>query len=353
MIWLGALALTACLLACNNSKSESSGQAGNAGGPRALSVDAYVPGHEKLEKLVFATGSLLANESVSIRPERAGKITGIHFNEGQFVRRGALLFSLDDEELKAQKQKLEAQREYFKSELERSRELLNIEAITREELEALQHQHDQVVADLALNKVYLDKTSIYAPFSGYMGLRYVSMGAYVTPSDILVSIDQSHPIKLEFEVPERYLRDVNPGQELTFTVNGIDHNFNAEVYALSNQISPDTRSFTVRAKSGNPDGLLKPGAFARIELVTKIDTQAILIPTDAIIPVLDGQQVFLKKNGKAVAQPVEAGIRKDLRIEILEGVKAGDTVLTSGLLSLSDGIPVTVRSVDSTVSISE
>lgn len=343
LISVGVLSL---LSSCSAKKAENQGQ-NQSSGPRAIQVDAYIPQYESLEQVVNATGSLLPNESVLIRPERSGKITGIHFTEGSFVKKGALLFTLDTEELTAQKEKLAVQREYFESELKRAGELQQIQAITEEEYDRIQNQLNQVKADLALNQVYLSKTRITAPFSGTMGLRQVSNGAYVSPADVLVAIDQSHPVKLEFEVPERYLQDVKPEQTLSFTISGLDRSFEATVYAISNQISSETRSFTVRGRSENPDGILKPGAFARIELITRVNDEAILIPTDAIIPVLNGQQVFLLREGKALARPVETGVRKGERIEVVEGIEAGDTLLVSGLLSLSDGLPVQARSIDS------
>jgi membrane fusion protein (multidrug efflux system) len=170
-----------------------------------------------------------------------------------------------------------------------------------------------------------------------LGLRQVSQGAYVTPNDIIIELKQISPIKLEFEVPERYLVQVKEGQTLEFTIVGSDQIFTAKVYAIGTEISPLTRTFKVRATAKNSNNTLKPGQFARVSLVTGINENAIMVPTDAVIPVLDGKQVYLVRNGRVIAQKVETNERSAEMIEVVTGLEIGDTVAVGGLLALSDG----------------
>jgi membrane fusion protein, multidrug efflux system len=191
--------------------------------------------------------------------------------------------------------------------------------------------------------VQLDRSKVLAPFDGYVGLRDISEGAYVTPQNVLVDLQQINPIKLEFEVPEKYLSLVKNGQELTFFVSGSEQQYKARVYALSSDIAPSTRTFTVRATATNGNNQLKPGQFAKVELVTGVNESAIIVPTDAVIPVIDGKQVYVFRDGKAIGTAVTTGTRLDARVEITDGLQVGDSIIVSGLLSLTNGTPVQVN----------
>jgi len=313
--------------------------------PRATPVDGFVVRPSPLEQIINATGNLIAYESVDISPERSGKLESLHFDEAAYVKKGTLLAQIDDEELQAQMHRLEVNLELAKKEVARGRELLAIQGISQEELDRLINRVDEINAEQKLVQIQIDKSKIYAPFSGVLGLRQISEGAYITPTTILVQLKQLNPIKLEFDVPERFLSRVREGQTLQFTTEGADQTHQARVYAIGTEISSATRTFKVRATARNGNRTLKPGQFARITLVTGTDPNALLVPTDAVIPVLEGKQVYVARNGRAIATPVVSEDRQSARVQIISGIQAGDTVIVSGLLSLTDGNPIVVDNI--------
>jgi len=306
-------------------------------GPRASTVEGIVVKAQKLEQIINATGNLIAFESVEIRPERSGKLVSLNFKESGFVRKNTVLGKVDDSELVAQKARLDINQELAEKEVARGEELLKIQGISQEEVDRLINRVQDIQAEKNILDIQISKSKIRAPFAGVVGLRQVSQGAYVTPNNVIAELKQVSPIKLEFEVPERFLPQVRSGQELSFTIVGSDQDFKAKVYAIGTEISPLTRTFKVRAQAKNPNNMLKPGQFAKVTLITGTNEQAVLVPTDAIIPVFDGKQVYLAKNGKSVARMVTTNDRSSDQVQIIEGVNIGDTVIISGLLALSDG----------------
>jgi membrane fusion protein (multidrug efflux system) len=300
-------------------------------------VDYTIATGQELTMSILATGNLLANETVEIRPERAGRLEKIYFKEGGTVLKGALLAELDRDDLEAQLAKLKVNEQFSDREVKRAKALLDIDGITQEEYDRLGTNLNLVKADIRVTEVGIEKTKIFAPFSGKVGLRQLSEGAFVSNADRLVSLQQTNPIKLEFDVPEREARDLKNGQLITFTVEGLKQSFKATVYALSSVINQSTRTLTVRATCPNGEGLLQPGNFARVSLVTSKVQNSILVPTDAIVPVLEGQQLFIIKEGKVVPMLVETGSRKNNKIAITSGISIGDTILLSGLLAVKPG----------------
>ena len=320
------------------------GGAGPPGGfgPRSMTAQGFKADYSTIENTIEANGNLVANEEVAIKSEVPGKITNLHIREGGFVKAGKLLATIDDVQLRANEEKMKVSLELAEKELERGKSLLAIQGITQEEVDRMENQVKSIIADLNINEVQQRKTKVYAPFSGVLGLKEVSLGAVITSNDPIVQLQQINPIKLEFEVPEKFLNLIRKGQRLSFNVQGTDKTYEATVYTRGTEISPTTRTFKVRAITSNKNGDLLPGQFAEIRLVTSVNNEAILIPTDAVIPVLGGKIVYLSKNGRAVASNVVTGNRKEDLIEIQEGVTAGDTILVSGLLALSNGVPVNV-----------
>lgn len=310
--------------------------------PRAIAVDGFVVRPQPLEEIINTTGNLIAYEAVEIRPERSGKILELHIEESSIVSEGKLLAQIDDSELQAQKERLNVELDLAKKEVARGRELLTIQGVSAEEMDRLINRVEAIKAEKKVIDVQIEKSRIYAPFSGVLGLRQVSKGAYVTPNDAIIDLKQVNPIKLEFDVPEKFLTKIKVGQLLKFTIVGATGVFEAKVYALDNEISPLTRTFKVRALASNKNRILKPGQFAKITVVTGINNNAMLIPTDAVIPVLDGKQVFVANKGRAIAQKVQTSDRQATEVEIIEGISIGDTVIVSGLLSLTDGAAIQV-----------
>ncbi|MFM8450741.1 MAG: efflux RND transporter periplasmic adaptor subunit [Haliscomenobacter sp.] len=316
------------------------GPGGPGGPPPVIAVDYMVVASQSLDNTLQTTGTLVANELVEIQPERSGRLIRIHFKEGTLTQSGALLAELDRQELEAQLSKLKVNEAFAERELRRAKDLLAIDGITQEEYDRIGLNLDQTRADIRVTQVSIDKTKIRAPFTGKLGLRQLSEGAYVTSSDVLVSLQQTNPIKLEFEVPERYSRDLRIGQKVSFTVEGLRQTFSADVYALSNQVNAGTRTLTVRARCSNPNNLLQSGNFAKVRLTTTQNQQVILVPTDAIIPILNGQTVLVIRNGKAQSQVVETSQRLENYMAITSGLQPGDSIILSGLLALRDGMDV-------------
>jgi membrane fusion protein (multidrug efflux system) len=337
--WMGLPLLSLVVFSACERESKP-GMGGGPGKGRDLPpsvVDYTIATAQELSRSIQATGNLLANETVEIRPERAGRLEKIYFKEGGQVTKGSLLAELDRDELEAQLAKLKVNEQYAERELKRAKSLLDIEGITQEEYDRLGTNLNLVKADIRVTEVGIEKTKIFAPFSGKVGLRQLSEGAFVSNADRLVSLQQTNPIKLEFDVPERDARDLKNGQQITFTVEGLRQSFTATVYALSSVINQNTRTLTVRATCPNREGFLQPGNFARVSLITNKIRNSILVPTDAIIPVLEGQQLLIIKGGKVVPAIVETGARQNNNIAIMGGISLGDTILLSGLMAVKPG----------------
>lgn len=348
VLTLLCLSLTFLFPACSsNEKTKEEPKAAEAAASppkaRALPVQGLIIESRTLEKSIGATGSLIAYEAVDIRPERTGKLMQLGFKESSFVKKGRLLAKIDDKELQAERKRLEVSLDLAEKEVVRGNELLKIQGVSAEEMDRLNNRVEAIKAEMAVLDVQIEKSSIVAPFSGLVGLRQKSLGAYVTPNDIIVDLKQVNPLKLEFEVPEKYISQVRTNQSLSFTVVGFDQAFNAKVYATDSEISPETRTFRVRATCANPGNRLKPGQFAKVNLVTDKNNEAIMVPTDAVIPVLDGKQVFVYKGGKAVATPIAVEDRRAQLVEVTNGVSLGDTIIVSALMSLTNGAAVKIQ----------
>lgn len=344
--------LAACLLffalpSCKDQTEtkESSPVSSRPSGPNVTAVEGFIVQPSSLQEIINATGNLVAYEAVEIRPERSGKLVKLDFSEASFVQQGTLLGRIDTEALEAEKNMLDIELDLATKEVARGKELLTVQGISAEELDRLENRVEAIKAEQKVIDVQLKKSEIRAPFSGVLGLRTISQGAYVTPNNIIVELEQINPIKLEFEVPERYLTQVRAGQELSFTIVGAGETFTAKVYAIGTGISPETRTFKVRATARNDRNILKPGQFAKVTLITGVNDEAMLIPTDAVIPVLDGKQVYVVRNDRAIATFVQTEERRATEVQVTEGLQLGDTILVTGLMAVSDGAPIQVTNV--------
>lgn len=290
-----------------------------------------------------AVGTLRADESVMIRPETAGRVKSILFAEGQRVRKGALLVTLDSAEVRAQLEssrvqvKLEAQR------LERARDLFQKNFISKEALDVLASNHERALARQSEDEAKLAKTEIRAPFAGVAGLRRVSEGAYVPAGTDIAGLDKIDQLKLDFRVPETFLPSLRSGQRVKVAVDAYPGaGFGGAVYAIEPAVDEQTRTVLVRARIANPDLRLRPGMFARVELRLGTRENAIWIPEEAIVP--RGQESFVYRvvEGKAELVRVEIRSRKVGEVEIAKGLAAGDLVVTEGVQKIGPGAPVTV-----------
>jgi membrane fusion protein (multidrug efflux system) len=327
------------LVACSDKKEDAPKTAPKQAAPYEAVIVKKFP----LNRSVQAPGTILPSETANLHPEVSNRITGIFFQEGQFVRKGTLLVKLYDADLQAQMQKLNVQLRLARSANQRQTELLAISGTSKQEAETAELTVSNTQADIALLKVEIGKTEIRAPFDGRMGLRLVSPGAYVTPAAAVTSIASISQIKVEFDVPELYVTELPPGKTVTFMLDGNNKQYFATIMAADNSISMNTRNLKVRAMVKNSDAAVKPGAFAEILLSVGENTPALMVPTQAVIPQTRGKQIVVVRNGTAVFQDVQTGYRDSANVEIRTGLQDGDTVLTSGLLVVKDKQKVKVK----------
>lgn len=334
------LMLLVCVLV-----SSSAGSAQGAGGPApATPVEGVQLAAEVLERRIEAVGSLRANEAVMVRPEVAGRVASVRFNEGEAVKAGQALVALDTEIQSAELQRAEANLKLADVEFTRMNELLRRKAGSRTDYDKALSQREAFQADLALAKAKLAKMTVHAPFDGVLGLRQISVGDYISAGQDLVGIVDLDPIKVDFRVPEVYLDLVKPGQRLAVTVDALPgKSFEGELYAIDPQLDVNGRAIVLRARAANPDGVLKPGLFARVQLIVERRDAALLVPEEALLPNPDGTTaVFKVVDGKVASVPVKTGLRQAAKVEVVDGLAAGDTVITAGQMKVHPGMAVQV-----------
>ena len=298
----------------------------------------------KLIEIIKASGTLLADEEVDLSFETSGKIIEIYFNEGTHVHKGQLLAKLNDDELEAELGKLKIQEKLAQEKVERQRVLLEKEAVSQESYDQLKTDLQGIEAEIKILRARIAETEIHAPFDGIVGLRFVSEGAFVTSSTLIARLVKIRPLKIDFSIPERYAGMVKSGTNLSFRLENSEDSYTAKVYAVEPGIDPKTRTIALRAVYENRKEELQPGRFVSIELVIREKDDALQVPTECIIPELGGEKVFLIRNDKAWSSQVITGLRTEATIEILDGIKPGDTVVVSGVMQLRNDMPVIIES---------
>lgn len=339
LLAIGFVALVGYRISENNTK----GSAGNQRVQQIASVTGIV-----LEPQVFAenlslSGSLEANEQVELRSEISGIVESINFQEGQRVEKGQVLFKVNDLELKAQLAKISTAEKLAAENARRARLLLEKEAISQEEYDVAEANYQSAQAESQLIKAQLAKATVRAPFSGTVGLRAISQGTYVTPTTPIARLVNTDKVKVTFSVPEKYASQIGMNSEVKFTTSGSREEHSAAVYAIEPGVDVATRTLKMRAVAENGDGKLIPGTFANVFLPLATVNDAIMVPTEALIPIQNGKKIFVKRGGVAREVVVEAGSRTENAVRILSGLKPGDTILTSGVMILKDGSPVNVN----------
>jgi membrane fusion protein, multidrug efflux system len=309
-------------------------------------VDVVTVEPQPFRETLFATGSLVARESVRLQSERAGIVRQISFEEGKPVKAGEVLLAIDDSELRAQRARAKAQLELASAAEARQRDLLKSRGISAADYDQSIANLNIAKAELALIESQLAKTEIRAPFDGVAGLRRVSVGTYLTPGEEICSFQDISSLKIDFTLPEVYLGFLKPGQTVTFQITGRSDKFAATILAIEPTVEVATRSLLVRATVPNEDQRLLPGSFAEVEVVLGEITDALLIPAIALIPGLKQQTVFVHSDGKVEERKVQAGLRTADSVQIVEGLKAGDELITSGILQLRPGMTVQVKRIE-------
>jgi membrane fusion protein, multidrug efflux system len=306
-----------------------------------ISVEVYTVQAEAFEVQVPATGTLLARESVEIVSELARRLVKVRAEEGRFVRQGDVLFELDAADLRAELNKAAVQARLARATLERTRKLATEGVSNQQDLDVAQGRADELVAERELLEVTLSKTQIRAPFSGRLGLRRVSEGAWLSPSTVLTTLQDLSSLKLDFTLPERYAGAVRQGSAFRFRVEGKGEPFAGKISALEPVLDVATRSLRARGVVEGDTGLT-PGSAASIEVPLRVE-QALLVPAISLVPGVDGRRVYLADHGVVRSVLVEVGLRAGDRAQLLSGIAPGDQVITSNLLRLREGAPVAIQ----------
>ncbi|MEE4213841.1 MAG: efflux RND transporter periplasmic adaptor subunit [Bacteroidales bacterium] len=309
-----------------------------------LNVSGFIVKPSHITEQINSNGTLMPDEEVDLSFETSGKITGIYFSEGTSVSEGDLLAKINDRHLQAQLLKLEAQKKLLEEKEYRQRALLEKDAISQESYDQIVTELQTTEADILLVKARILETELRAPFDGKIGLRYLSEGSFASPNSKIARLVKIKPLKIEFSVPERYAGELKPGYPISFRVDGYNELFSAKVYAIDPKIDINTRTIVVRALYPNRNEEHKPGRFAGISLTLREVDDAISIPTEALIPEMDGEKVYVYRGGKAHKVAIETGLRTESVIQIIEGLNFNDTLIVSGILQLREGLPVMLDS---------
>lgn len=309
-------------------------------GPVPVQISVIKP--QKLDNKVLTTGTILANEEVNLKSETSGKVVKILFKEGSRVKKGDLLVKINDAELQALLLRAKSALKLAVENEARQKKLLQTGGVSQQVYDASVNELNARKADVALYNAQIEKTEIRAPFDGIVGLRKISEGAYVTTSTDIASMQEIDPIKIDFSIPEKYASFVNINDKISFTIPGNTQIYTGRVYAIEPKIDEATRTLHLRALCPNASKEIHPGSFADVTLILKEITNALMVPTQAIIPILKGQKVYLYKNGRVVESVVQTGIRTDTMVQITDGVSPMDTVITTGILQIAPGMPVTI-----------
>jgi membrane fusion protein (multidrug efflux system) len=313
------------------------------GAVNVVTVEAIKVARASLPQTITAVGSLRSDESVTVRPEVAGRISAIRFQEGQRVAKGDTLVMLDPAINDAEVQQARANLTLAKSKFDRSVDLAKSNFISGQAKDEAENNLKVAQASLTLAEAKLAKTTIKAPFSGIIGLRSVSVGDYVKEGADIVNLESIDPLKVDFRVPEMYITQVKVGQPLSVTLDAMPgRTFEGRVFAVNPLLDAAGRAVVIRAQVRNADTSLRPGMFTRVRLVTKDVQNALVVPEQSLVPQGEEQYVFKVVDGKAVRQKVEVGQRRDGKAEIVQGVALEDVVVTAGQLKLRDGMPVNI-----------
>ncbi|MGY4535999.1 membrane fusion protein (multidrug efflux system) [Mucilaginibacter sp. UYNi724] len=325
----------------NSAAAASKGKRKN--GP--VSVNIMVVKDTAVSNQIDITGTIDANERVNLISQTAGNITGIYFNEGARVKKGQLLVKVYNQDLQASLQQYQAQMVLARDINNRNKILYQKEAVSKEEYQTSQSSLQSLQAQADVVRAQISRTEIRAPFSGVIGLRNVSPGGYLSPSTSIATLVNIDPAKVTFSVPERYLPIIGTGSKVSFTVESSRDNFKATVYAIEPALDANSRTITVRAKAPNPKNALTAGAFAKINLTLDQIPKTIMVPTECVIPDLKSSKIYLYKNGIAVAKDVKTDLRTDTKIQIIDGLKAGDSIVVSGLIQIRPKSPLKILKV--------
>ncbi len=325
-----SLALMLALFSCEEKKDTKKPQDGSKSGP--ISVEAIVIKATTVSESIEVAGNILPFELTEIRPEISGRVIQLNFKEGSTVTKDVLLVKLFDGDLQAQLKKLKVQLQIAEKTEERQKELLKISGISQQDYDLSLLQVNNIKADIELTMVNIGKTEIRAPYAGRMGLRNISLGAYITPANILTTLSQVNMKKISFSIPEKYSNDIRPGMSVVFGIEGKEGQYKATILASESVIESETRNLKILATINDGNNNLVPGSFAKVGLTLGSNNTAVMVPSQCIVPSARTKQLLLYRNGTPEFVSVTTGLRNAENVQITSGLKPGDTVITTGLL---------------------
>ncbi len=311
--------------------------------PPPPNVDVIIAENKTIQNKVEANGTVLAAEFTELHPEVSGRVVYLNVPEGNYIKEGALIARINDADLQAQMAKTQVQLDLAVLTEQRLQKLLSINGINQADYDAALNQVNSLRADLNYTKALIDKTVVKAPFSGVLGLRQISNGAYVTPSTIIASIQATDRLKIDFTLPDTYSSIVHKGAIVDIQADGSNAVTHATIIATEPQVNQDTRNLIVRALLNS--ATVNPGSFVKVYLNIATDRNSIMVPTNAIIPDAKKKKVLVVKGGTAVFTDVETGVRSAGMVEVTKGLAAGDSIAVTGILFARPGKPVAVKSI--------
>lgn len=306
-----------------------------------LNVTAVIVEPKEVEDNLIISGTLNAYEDLEIKPEVSGRVTEIKFSEGARVNRGDLLVKLNDSDLRAELQRGKERLKLLESIELRQRKLLEKKGVSVEEYEIALNELNIQKSQIAYTEAQLEKTEIRAPFSGVIGIREISLGAVVSPQTLITTLQVLSKLKLDFTVPQRYSGELKVGSEVKFRIPPDSKEFAARIYVIEPRIDRSTRTIRLRAEFDNKYGIL-PGTYAEVEAVKENSEKLMLLPTQALIPDMQSDRVFVYNSGLAEPRKVKTGFRNEKYVSITNGLQSGDTVIVSGIMMLRPGMPVRI-----------
>jgi len=313
---------------------------------RKTAVNAIIIKTKSIQNKIFSNGTLISNEEVELRSEISGKITKILFDEGQPIKKGTVLIKINDAELQATLKKNLSKESLARDKEYRVKQLFNKNLTSQQEYDNALSELNSAEADVEYIKAQLDKTEIRAPFNGVIGLRSVSEGSYISPASKIATLQNINPIKVDFSVPQKYFGVVKAGKTILVTIASTEKTYTGKIYAVEPKIDENSRTVQARAVIPNDRSELTPGAYVEIDLVLQDIKDAIMVPSEAVVPDVQGEKVFVYRNGIAIPLVVKQNIRTENEVQIVSGLNVGDTVIVSGIIQLKPNAPVKLNAVN-------
>ncbi len=317
-------------------------RSGGGRGGAVIPVTVWVVAQQDAIDGIRAVGTLVANQQIEVASELSGKLDNIYFREGSFVQKGQLLAQINDDDLQAQMRRYEFQKKTLGERVARQRILFEKEAISQEAYDQVATEYNVLLADMELLNVRIRRAQIRAPFAGVVGFRRVDPGSYIQAGTPIVQLVDKKTLIVEFSISEKYAGMSLIGRKVYFTVADGDKQYPATIYGIDSRLDDATKMVVTRAQYNNSDGRMMPGMIARVTLPTSEVTKMLVVPTEAVIPSLEGKSVWVVRNGAPVSTMIETGTRDERSVEVLKGLQAGDSVIVTGLMQLRDGARIRV-----------